>query len=208
MSLSNFYDFVYSATNGNKEVNGDFSNEGGGSWTEFNDQGVFQYTEIDHNSQGVTLYDASRSLTATIQGQDVDLSFPGASNYQYGSVLQESKTRTDGATVTSLYAPGQYVYPGDSGKDVVNANHQGETDFVFKPGFGEATITGFTAAGDNHDTLELSASDFANIADVLRHTKGTAGGAVITDPSTGETIKLVGVSKATLSQHRSDFALT
>ena len=51
----------------------------------------------------------------------------------------------------------------------------------------------------------IGTGDFTGIADVLRDTHGTGGSAVITDPTSGDTVKLVGVAEAELKAHKSDF---
>ena len=70
------------------------------------------------------------------------------------------------------------------------------TRFVFGPGDGQATVGGFFVEGRGHSVLELPASDFTSLADVLRHTASGPGGAVITDPETGDVVRLAGVSRA------------
>lgn len=92
-------------------------------------------------------------------------------------------------------------------QDVFRNYNQASTTFVFNPGFGHDIIAGFVPSSDQHGTLDLPSEDFAGVADVLRHTQSTSGGAVIHDTNSGDTIKLVGISKADLIQNRqSDLA--
>ena len=122
-----------------------------------------------------------------------------------GTLVEHVEDNRDGSHAISVEAPGQSV--GSIGTDTFQATGQANTAFVFTPGFGQDAINGFMASGPGHDTLELAASDFSSIADVLRHTQNTAGGAVIHDPTSGDTVQLSGVAKADLSAHRQDFRL-
>lgn len=81
------------------------------------------------------------------------------------------------------------------------------TRFVFSPGDGQAVVGGFVVAGQDHSVLELPASDFTSFADVLRRTSDGQGNAVVTDPATGDSVRLAGVSKAELRSHPADFTL-
>ena len=89
--------------------------------------------------------------------------------------------------------------------DIFNRG-RGDTQFVFSPGDGLDVIHGFRVGGAHHDTLELPSSDFRNLADVLRHTGDVGGSAFITDPVTGDAIRLAGVTTAELKAHPKDIA--
>ncbi len=118
-------------------------------------------------------------------------------------------TTTDGGTfgsgpnTSAVTAPGQSV--ASNFNDTLNTNGQADTRFVFTAGFGQDVVQNFVAAGQGHDVLDLPQSDFTSIADVLRNTNNAAGGAVIHDPTTQDTIKVSGVSKTALAQHKNDF---
>ncbi len=67
------------------------------------------------------------------------------------------------------------------------------------------SIDGFKVGGAGHDTLDLPSSDFTNFADVLRNTGDVNGSAFITDPKTGDAIRLAGVTTAELKANPKDF---
>ena len=78
---------------------------------------------------------------------------------------------------------------------------------MFDPGYAKAIIRGFESSGKGHSIVDLPSSDFASLADVLHHTRDMGGGAVIVDPTSSATIRLAGISKADLIEHkRQDFA--
>lgn len=89
--------------------------------------------------------------------------------------------------------------------DVFNGKQASNT-FVFSPGDGLEVIHGFEVGGAGHDTIELPSSDFRNFAAVLRNTGDVGGSAFITDPKTGDAIRLAGVTTAELKAHPKDFA--
>lgn len=116
----------------------------------------------------------------------------------------------DGSHFVLVASPAQTVQSDFF--DRINVSGQGLTNFVFNPGFGLDQIEGFATGGGGHDTLDLLGSDFgghtfsAKIADVLRNTHNVGGSAVITDPTSLDTIKLLGVTKADIKAHYADFA--
>ena len=126
---------------------------------------------------------------------------PQGSPETSGVSIREHK---DGSSSVFVTAPGQTVYSNFF--DTFDVHAQGSTRFVFDPGHGLDIIKGFAVAGRGHDILDLPASDFASIADVLQNTHNTAGGAVITDPTSGDTIRLANVTKADLAHHKQDFS--
>jgi len=121
-----------------------------------------------------------------------------------GTLLTETRERNDGSRAVIVDAPAQSVESGSY--DTFRNQNQPDTNFVFSPGFGYDQVHGFMAAGGGHDILDLPASDFTNIADVLRHTQDTGGGAVIHDPTSGDAILVAGVSKDELVHNRQDFS--
>ena len=97
---------------------------------------------------------------------------------------------------------------GDGGSPQQSPVSDTSTAFVFDPGHGHDLVRRFLATGSGHDTLSLASADFGNsIAEVLRDTRNSAGEAVITDPATHDTVRLVGVTKAQLVHDRGDSVL-
>ena len=87
-------------------------------------------------------------------------------------------------------------------------NHGGPSNtFVFNPGHGRDVITQFRANGVDHDTLSLNSyNGSVTLADVLQNTRNVSGGVLITDPNTGDSTRLTGVSKGELVANPSVFA--
>jgi Ca2+-binding RTX toxin-like protein len=81
----------------------------------------------------------------------------------------------------------------------------GNDTFVFRPGFGQATVTDFiTGNAINHDTLDLRGLGFASINDVLSHTDTGANAVVHAGASQ---ITLFGVTEAQLAAHQFDISI-
>ncbi|WP_165361300.1 beta strand repeat-containing protein [Lichenibacterium ramalinae] len=133
-----------------------------------------------------------------------------------GFVAQQVLFNPDGSEaigLTNLHRDGSStVKVGDGGQTFqtdffttfLNGSAPDNT-FVFNQGHGLSVVDGFRANGTDHDTISLPSADFANVADVLRNTHNTAGGAAITDPVSGDTIRIAGVSKAELKANPGDF---
>ncbi len=121
-----------------------------------------------------------------------------------GTLSNEVKNNNDGSHSIEVDSPGQSV--ASDASDTFHTNGQGDTTFVFTPGFGHDVLRDFQAKGARHDTLDLPSSDFTNLADVLRNTHSAPGGAVITDPTSGDVITIAGVSKAELTHNKRDFS--
>lgn len=122
-----------------------------------------------------------------------------------GSALSAATVRPDGSSVVDVEAPGQTLHA--SFFDTFLNHGAPTTTFVFDPGHGLDVVRQFRAGGSDHDTVSLLASDFGNsIAEVLRDTTNQAGGAVIVDPTSGDAVKLAGVTKGQLAANRGDFA--
>ena len=118
----------------------------------------------------------------------------------------DGSTTNDASRRTTIMAAGQ-TFTSDQFDDFKNGGTP-ETTFVFNPNHGLDTISLFRPDNVDHDTLSFKGSDFGNsIANVLRDTHQTAGGSsIITDPTTGDTVKLVGITKAELRANQGDFA--
>lgn len=104
--------------------------------------------------------------------------------------------------VQSPQAPDQAL--SSTLNDVFDAAGQGSTTFVFNPGYGQDTVRNFEVAGQDHDVLDLPSSDFSSIAAVLRDTHTVNGNAVITDPTSRDTITLTGVTRSELRANKQD----
>lgn len=85
-------------------------------------------------------------------------------------------------------------------------NHgEPESTFVFDPGYGRDIVRAFRSTGSDHDTLSFAGADFDDsIASVLRNTTMINGSAVITDPMSGDTVRLTGVTKGQLVHNQQD----
>ena len=112
--------------------------------------------------------------------------------------------RRDGSSTEVIRSPGQTVT--STAFDIFENHRQADTTFVFDPGFGIDVVGGFRLAGPGHDVLDLPSSDYTSIADVLRNTGDIQGSAFITDPKTGDAIRLAGVTTAELKAHPRDIA--
>ncbi len=124
-----------------------------------------------------------------------------------GRMVTHQEFNNDGTTTIDVRAGHQTV--ASQYRDTFNAEGQPGTTFVFTPGYGQDVVNGFLARGSDHDILSLPSADFASLADVLAHTQTTSAGALITDPTSGDTIEIAGVSKAALVANRhTDFQLT
>ncbi len=96
--------------------------------------------------------------------------------------------------------------------ETIDATTSGDEHFLFSAGFGTETIDGFQAAGGSADTIQLALSAFSyltadmtqaqDLAAVLAHASNGASGLTIGD-SNGDSLKLFGVSAATLAANPS-----
>lgn len=114
-------------------------------------------------------------------------------------------TRRDGSRVVDVGAGGQTLH-ADAFTTFLN-HGQGSNAFVFDPGYGLDVVRQLRIGGPSHDVIDLPSSDFATIADVLRHTRDAGNAAVIRDPASGDTLRLTGVSKAQLAHNPGVFTL-
>lgn len=88
---------------------------------------------------------------------------------------------------------------GGKGADQLTAGTGADT-FVFHAGFAKDTIFGFDVV---RDALGFDHNLFADVAEILSHTKDVKGNAVITYDA-ADTVTLIGVTKAQLEAHPSD----
>lgn len=119
-----------------------------------------------------------------------------------GDIGTETFANKNGTHDTTLYANGEVA--AAQGYDRFTGVRKNET-FVFDPGFGTDTVSEFRVAGTGHDTLDLPTASLATVAQVLAHTKDGANGAVI-NLGGGDTITVVGITKAELQANKHDFA--
>ena len=115
-----------------------------------------------------------------------------------------TRFRDDGSRVVNIKNSGA-TYTS-SFFDTFQNNGAPNDTFVFTPNHGLDTIKLFRVEGVDHDTISLPQSDFTSMAQVLQNTTGQGGNSRILDPVTGDTIRLVGVTKAQLTANQGDFA--
>jgi len=112
----------------------------------------------------------------------------------------------DGSNTDAVLSGGQTLDSNVS--DTFMNGFKPNNVFVFNSGYGDDIVRQFHINDLGHDTLVLPSSDFASLLDVLHNTHNAPGGALITDPASGDTIKVAGVSKAELfNDRRAYFAL-
>ena len=120
-----------------------------------------------------------------------------------GTLLAEVRDRTDGKHRVLVEQPGQTLRSNSF--DIFTNAAQPNNTFVFDPGYGLDVVAGLRLGGDDHDTLSFLGSDFGNdVADVLRHARNAQGGTVIHDPTSGDTVRLAGITKAALVHNSGD----
>ena len=148
------------------------------------------------------------SLEAGLKGQghvaEQDLYTPDGTDF-----VALTKYKSDGSRSVDVNLGGQ-TFQSDF-FDTFQNNGAPDNTFVFDPGHGLDTVKLFRVDGIDHDTLSFKGSDFGNdaasqLAGVLANTHWEKGGAVITDPTSGDTVKLAGITKAELKANTSDFA--
>ena len=147
------------------------------------------------NSNGPAAVDggtaASGLMADTAEAAGTDPGFTTVSHRDGSRTVQVTEP---GHTIKSYY------------RDAFLVNGAADTTFVFDPGYGLDVLNGFRVTGTDHDTISLLGDDFSNsIAEVLRHTQAVSGGVRIVDPTSGDAIRLAGVTKAQLLHNRQDF---
>jgi Ca2+-binding RTX toxin-like protein len=98
---------------------------------------------------------------------------------------------------------GEDTLDGGEGDDTLNGGVGADT-FMFKPGFGNDTITGFQATGLGHDFLEFDSGIFADTAALFAHSANTADGVLVTTDA-ADTLLIKNASLAQLQAHPEDF---
>lgn len=152
------------------------------------------------NLNDAALYDDQSAIVGSTQGGERFGKVP------FGST---SPTRVqigrDGSPVIHVLDGGQTLH--STVNDTFENGGHPDSTFVFEQNHGADIVAGFRLRGTDHDTLSLPSSDFASIAEVLRDTRNTAGGALIVDPATGDTVNLMGINKVQLVANHGDFTL-
>lgn len=80
--------------------------------------------------------------------------------------------------------------------------------FAFTPGFGQDEITDFVTGGGNHDVLDLSATRYQSLTQVLHHTTMGDDGSATIHLNPHDSITLDGVTKSQLAHHSAVFAFS
>lgn len=144
---------------------------------------------------GASLLAASTATASTSAAADAGASDPGFT----------AVTNRNGSRTVDITSPGHTIASGY--RDTFQVHGMAATTFVFDPGYGADVLNAFRLNGADHDTISLPGADFANsIADILRHTQNVSGGVRIVDPTSGDSIRLTGITKAQLQHNRQDFA--
>ena len=78
--------------------------------------------------------------------------------------------------------------------------------FVFDPSYGQGVVQNLIAAAQPHDIGHSSSDDFKSIVDVLRSLHDAGGSSTITDPTSGDAIRLANISKGDSEGHHGGFA--
>ncbi len=163
-------------------------------------QGHITATETD-GAGGMTSSQAAYSLNGILsdgRAEQVSYTADGSSE------AAVTRFGANGRSVTQVKASGQTVDLQPF--EIVSNHHDASTTYVFSRGDELDVIDGFKVDGVGHNTLDLPSGDFKNLADVLRHTGDVNGSAFITDPKTGDAIRLAGVTTAELKAQPKDFS--
>ena len=142
--------------------------------------------------------DAIAPLTGVNEGSDTVISsityiLPGA---------VENLTLATGAGNLNATGNGlDNTITGNDGNNIITGG-VGTDTFVFKPGFGNDTITDFHPG---EDIVQFDHTDFADVASVMAHAADDGFGNTTITLDAGNSVVLQNVTVATLLQHQSDF---
>ena len=92
---------------------------------------------------------------------------------------------------------------GGEGTDTLTGG-VGADVFVFRPGFGNDTITDFRLTGAHHDVVEFNSDIFTDQVDMLASAVNSADGVLITI-DTADTLLIENTTRAQLQAHPEDF---
>jgi Ca2+-binding RTX toxin-like protein len=98
---------------------------------------------------------------------------------------------------------GNDTLEGGEGDDTLIGGVGADT-FVFKPGFGNDTITSFQLTGAGHDFIDFDNAIFVDAADVFTHSADVADGVLVTTDA-ADTLLIKNASLAQLQLHPEDF---
>ncbi|RTL69928.1 MAG: hypothetical protein EKK41_13465 [Hyphomicrobiales bacterium] len=177
-------------------------NAGGGNDTITLTSGPSTQVHIVDGGAGTNTLDLSQISSAVT----VDLKLGVASGSQVGTVLLSSiqNVVAGGGAEAIVGSSGANVFQAGSGMDRITGGGGADT-FVFRPGFGNTTVTDFKVSGASHGTIEIDHSIFATWAALDAALADSKQGAVIT-VNAAESITLNGVTKAQLeANHLADF---
>lgn len=195
---------------GSANVNGD------GTWTfqgnigteDFNDLRAVATDSLGQTATASAPYELVTGIRGEpYQAQEFDYS-PDGDSYGYTDYGK------DGAPLVNAFDNGDgthSIFGQESGQILESLGNDTMTGagvrerFVFTPGFGQDEITDFYATSPQHDTIDLSNTQFHTLAQVLRHTTMGDGSATI-HLNPHDSITLDGITKAQLKAHPKDFA--
>ena len=128
----------------------------------------------------------------------------GASSAESSITFENAQSVPGQRNLVNVTQPSQVI--GLAPYNIIANHREANTSFVFSRGDGIEVIGGFKLGGAGHDTIALPSSDFQNFAAVLHNTGDVNGSAFITDPKTGDAIRLAGITTAELKAHPKDFS--
>ena len=137
--------------------------------------------------------DAKGNLYIVDLGGDVFRLTPNAVSADQGDTL-----RGFGGNDMMFGGSGDDLLDGGTGQDTMTGG-PGADHFVFAPGYGRDIVNDFVTSGGVADRIDLTAfTGVYTLIDVLSHTTQVGADAVI-DFGNGDTLRLLGVTKASLS---------
>ena len=170
-------------------------------------QGFITATETDGAGLQTVSADPGFSLTG---GLDQGTFRASQTSYTDGGMEEASTSlfRAGGSRKVDVQADDQTL-TSDFFDTFNNHGDPGNT-FVFNPGHGLDIVNQFRVNGVDHDGLSFLGSDFgstpaAQLAAVLQNASNGPGGVTIMDPTSGDTVRLAGVTKAQLVHNKQDF---
>jgi hypothetical protein len=160
---------------------------------------------LNEISAGFSISDTSTKVQSALSALEADvaninsISFTNASPVIQVTAAEDTADAGALAKISSPYildvqnADGSWTTTGDGndltihdikGVDTITGGGSGE-DFVFKAGFGSATLTDFHdyLTGSTHDTVTLSRSEFGSLTDLLSDAKPSGTSLIITSGS-------------------------
>jgi YD repeat-containing protein len=127
-----------------------------------------------------------------------------ANHYAYGTngkLAFTDLTNTDGSHTITANAAGVTLTSTTGVSDNLKGASAGADTFVFQPNFGNDTVSNYTPG---HDIIAIDHTIFASASAVVAAATEVGNNAVI-HVDANDSITLIGISVATLSQHQNDF---